>query len=293
MSWRPDSPIDLPGGRLGCGRHGLVICGQCCVDYSFMDEDEGNSVDESMKLDDEDEQLLNDPQVRRRGSGQATLGEKPLLRGFGAVMPKLFSASSSDTPQSLFPARVARKAIPNVTRFIHRWEKETFLVYTDGACLDNGQVNAKAGWACVFKPEDGGVTGRLENHGPFGDAAPQTSNRAELRAVISALRFRSWAGEGFSTLVIATDSEYVVKGATEWVSGWIRKGWKTAKGADVKNRDLWEAFLGEVEQWDDRRLKIRLWKIPREMNTEADRLAKEAAQGNDINGFQDIKGVLV
>ncbi|CAJ0553122.1 Ff.00g116340.m01.CDS01 [Fusarium sp. VM40] len=274
MSWRPDSPIDLPGGRLGCGSHGLVICGQCCVDYSFMDEDEENSADGSVRLTADDVQLY---------SGQATLGEKLLSRGVGAVMPKLFSASSSDTPQSLFPARVSRSAIPNVARFIHRREKETFLIYTDGACLDNGQANAKAGWACVFRPGDGGVTGRLENHGPFGDSAPQTSNRAELRAV----------GEGFSTLVIATDSEYVVKGATEWVSGWIRKSWKTAKGAGVKNRDLWEAFLGEVEHWDDRGLKIQLWKIPREINAQADKLAKEAAQGNDIDEFRDIKGVLV
>jgi ribonuclease HI len=55
-------------------------------------------------------------------------------------------------------------------------------------------------------------------------------------------------GGGFSTLVIATDSDYVVKGATEWVSSWIRKGWKTAKGTAVQNRDLWEALLGEVER---------------------------------------------
>jgi ribonuclease HI len=223
-----------------------------------MDEDGASSVDESVRLDAEDEQLLNAPQVHRLGSGQATLGGKPLSRGVGAV--------SSDTPQSLFPTGVSRKAIPNVTRFIHRREKETFLIYTDGACLDNGQANAKAGWACVFRPEDGGLTGRLENHGPFGDSAPQTSNRAELRAVIGALRFRYWVGEGFSTLVVATDSDYVVKSATEWVSGWIIKGWKTAKGASVKNRDLWEALLGEVEQWDDRGLKIQLWKIPRKIN---------------------------
>lgn len=298
MSWHPDSPIELPDGRLVCSSHRLIICGKCCVDYSFMDDvladtDGANSTDESPRIDAEFEQLLNDLQVHRLGSGQATLGEKPLSRSVGAFIPKLFSASSSDTPQSLFPARVSRKAIPNVTRFIHRWENEMFLIYTDGACLDNGQANAKAGWACVFKPEDAGIKGRLENHGPFGDPAPQTSNRAELRAVIAALRFRYWVGEGFSSLVIATDSDYVVKGATEWVSGWIRKGWKTAKGASVKNRDLWEAFLGEVEHWDDRGLKIQLWKIPREINAQADKLAKEAAQGNDIDGFQDIKGVLV
>jgi hypothetical protein len=37
-SWRPDSPVELPNGRLVCKRHGLVRCGICTVDYSFMDE---------------------------------------------------------------------------------------------------------------------------------------------------------------------------------------------------------------------------------------------------------------
>jgi ribonuclease HI len=38
MAWRPDYPVTLPDGRLVCGPHGLVICGYCTVDYSFMDE---------------------------------------------------------------------------------------------------------------------------------------------------------------------------------------------------------------------------------------------------------------
>jgi ribonuclease HI len=37
-----------------------------------------------------------------------------------------------------------------------------------------------------------------------------------------------------------TDSEYVKRGITEWLSGWKRKGWKTAAGQPVKNVDLWE-----------------------------------------------------
>jgi len=52
------------------------------------------------------------------------------------------------------------------------------------------------------------------------------------------------------------------------------RGWKTSKGAAVKNRDLWEAFCGEAERWDDREIEIQFWKIPREMNAEADALAK-------------------
>ncbi|KAH7174444.1 ribonuclease H-like domain-containing protein [Fusarium flagelliforme] len=304
MSWRPDSPTELPDGRLVCGAHGLVVCGICTVDYSFMDDagsdsNASASTESDIQLDAVGQQYLKDilrSKMRGEPSPVGVVENMGLSRGLGKVIPKAFPASSSDTPQDLFPVRISRKANPNITRFIHRWEKQTVLVYTDGACLNNGQADAKAGWACVFRPQEEGITasitGRLENHGPFKDAAEQTSNRAELRAVINALRSRHWISGGFSTLVIATDSDYVVKGATEWVEGWMGKGWKTSKGAVVKNRDMWEAFLGEVERWDGRGLKIQFWKIPRDMNVEADKLAKEAAQGDDVEEFLDPKGVL-
>ena len=41
-------------------------------------------------------------------------------------------------------------------------------------------------------------------------------------------------------VVLTTDSQYVRQGITEWMAGWIRRGWKTSGGEAVKNRDLWE-----------------------------------------------------
>src|SRR5262249_7138470 len=35
---------------------------------------------------------------------------------------------------------------------------------------------------------------------------------------------------------------YVIRGIREWIHGWRRRGWKTAEGADVLNRDLWETL---------------------------------------------------
>lgn len=112
--------------------------------------------------------------------------------------------------------------------------------------------------------------------------------------MIGALRYRAWSGEGFKSLVIATDSEYVVEGATRWVKGWLRRGWRTSTGAPVKNKDLWQTVLGEAERRGERGLKIRFWRIPREWNTEADRRAREAATDPDCpEKFRDIMGVLV
>ena len=117
------------------------------------------------------------------------------------------------------------------------------LIRTDGPCLDNGREDPKAGWAFWhgFGPSGDPLvaSGRLEKKGPFGDDGLQTSNRAELRAVIAALRFRYWPGEGFTTLVIATDSQYVVEGATNWARTWVENGWVRRAGGAVQNRDLW------------------------------------------------------
>lgn len=139
-----------------------------------------------------------------------------------------------------------------MTRFIRADDPESLLIYTDGACLGNGQVEPKGGWAFVFGPQELNTTAsineRLENQGPLGDYANPTSNRAELRAIIGALRYKNWASEGFTTLVLATDSEYVVKGATEWIRAWLRRGWRKSDGAVVSNVDMWQVFLGEVER---------------------------------------------
>ncbi|KAI1073341.1 hypothetical protein LB507_011668 [Fusarium sp. FIESC RH6] len=281
--------IELDNGRLACSSHGLIICGRCCVDYSFMDKGSGNSDDEpyqpanvSSRLKLSQNNAFNDLDFSPR-------------KGTGKILPTVFMPPSSATTHTLFPAGTSLRAIPEVTRFIHHDDPKTFLIYTDGACLNNGQENPRAGWAFVFRPRQSNattyVTGRLENKGPFGDDQSQTSNRAELRAIIGALGFRHWTGEGFTRLVFATDSEYVVKGATAWVSGWLRKGWKTSSGDRVKNRDLWEALLGELERWNVHGMRIQFWKIPREWNTEADQLAKEAAQGANDDEFTQPMGV--
>src|SRR5690606_35497928 len=43
-------------------------------------------------------------------------------------------------------------------------------------------------------------------------------------------------------VIILTDSMYVIRGCTEWIHGWRRRGWKTADGKDVLNRELWETL---------------------------------------------------
>ncbi|HAI93997.1 MAG TPA: ribonuclease HI, partial [Xanthomonadaceae bacterium] len=49
-------------------------------------------------------------------------------------------------------------------------------------------------------------------------------------------------------IVLHTDSQYVRQGITEWMPGWVRKQWKTASGAPVKNRELWERLNAAIAQ---------------------------------------------
>ncbi|KAJ5725476.1 uncharacterized protein N7483_006833 [Penicillium malachiteum] len=219
--------------------------------------------------------------------------------GTGRLIPKKFIPPDDEiTPQLLFPAGIGYRATPPVKRFIHRQNPRSFLVYTDGACLGNGTANPRAGCGIVFRPEshsaDNYVRFALESKGPRNDLHPQTSNRAELRAVIAACQFRIWSGEGFKTMVIATDSVYVVEGITTWIIGWIRREWRTNSRNLVKNRDLWECLLGEIERADEEGLDIQFWRIPREWNTDADRHAKiAAAEENRNENFTKRCGVLV
>ena len=83
----------------------------------------------------------------------------------------------------------------------------------------------------------------------FGGERATTNNRMELTAVIEALG----ALKRPSRVILHTDSQYVMKGITEWIRGWKVKGWKTASKEPVKNADLWrtldEAVARHEIQW--------------------------------------------
>lgn len=102
----------------------------------------------------------------------------------------------------------------------------TVEIYTDGACRGNP---GPGGWAALLS-----VEGREKEIA--GAEAMTTNNRMELTAVIRAL-------ESLRRPVSArvfTDSQYVRRGITEWVTAWKARGWLTADRKPVKNQDLWQ-----------------------------------------------------
>ncbi|MGD2179998.1 ribonuclease HI [Lusitaniella coriacea] len=104
--------------------------------------------------------------------------------------------------------------------------------YTDGACLGNP---GPGGWGLVINFVDGSVV-------EIGGAEEQTTNnRMEMQAAIAALKVLDAARQS-NPVTLYTDSEYVKKGITQWISGWKKKGWKTSKGEAVSNQDLWQSL---------------------------------------------------
>jgi ribonuclease HI len=100
------------------------------------------------------------------------------------------------------------------------------LVWTDGACQRNP---GPGGWAALLCWEDGIV----EEHS--GGLALTTNNVMEMTAALEGLR----ALPSGSRVCVVTDSRYLHDGMTSWIAGWKRKGWRTASGNPVKNKEIW------------------------------------------------------
>ncbi|MCK2047060.1 ribonuclease HI [Chromohalobacter moromii] len=156
----------------------------------------------------------------------------------------------------------------------------TIAIYTDGACSNNGQSNPQGGWGAVLMNSQGRrlkIAGKLQ-----GDTI--TNNRAELTAVIKALE----ALKRPVLVELTTDSEYVQKGATEWLSGWKRRGWKTASKAPVKNADLWRQLDALLQTYTVRFHWVRGHNGHPE-NELADSLAVAGAGGASVREYERIK----
>ena len=107
-------------------------------------------------------------------------------------------------------------------------------INTDGACRGNP---GPGGWAAIMS--SGGREKELSGAEPL-----TTNNRMEMTAAIRALE----ALKRPATVTLRTDSVYLLKGVTEWMEGWIKRGWRTASRKPVKNRDLWEQLAEVIEQ---------------------------------------------
>jgi ribonuclease HI len=109
---------------------------------------------------------------------------------------------------------------------------EAVEIWTDGACKGNP---GPGGWGVLLKM--GAIEKTLHGGEPL-----TTNNRMEMLAVIEALG----ALKRPCKVLLHVDSQYVMKGMTEWIHGWKQRGWRTADKKPVKNADLWQRMEEEV-----------------------------------------------
>lgn len=113
-------------------------------------------------------------------------------------------------------------------------------IYTDGSSRGNP---GPGGWAAIIITDTEVIElGGAEQH--------TTNNRMELLGAIKGLQ-EVGPHMHIEALEVFTDSEYVKKGMTEWITGWIAKGWKTSTKKPVLNQDLWEELHAEEKRLKD------------------------------------------
>ena len=102
---------------------------------------------------------------------------------------------------------------------------DAVIIYTDGACRGNP---GPGGWGVILN-----YKGKIKEL--YGAEKLTTNNRMELMAAIQALESLTRP----CLVQLNSDSSYVLKGITDWMPNWKKRGWKTAAKAPVKNEDLW------------------------------------------------------
>ncbi|WP_027896064.1 ribonuclease HI [Zestomonas thermotolerans] len=111
---------------------------------------------------------------------------------------------------------------------------ELVEIFTDGACKGNP---GPGGWGALLIYK--GVEKEL-----WGGEPETTNNRMELTAAIRGLAELKRPCQ----VRLVTDSEYVMRGITEWLPNWKKRGWKTAAKQPVKNADLWQQLDEQVSR---------------------------------------------
>jgi ribonuclease HI len=150
-------------------------------------------------------------------------------------------------------------------------------IFADGACSGNPGVG---GYGIILRSFD--HEKELSGCDPM-----TTNNRMELTAVIKALE----ALKKPCKVRLVTDSNYVVKGITEWIFSWRKNNWKNSQRQSVINRDLWERLLNLADTHDIQWEWVKGHKDHTE-NKRCDKIAKLAikkCRSKPIKYYPDIE----
>ena len=167
--------------------------------------------------------------------GKRTIAKRPLSSMNGdAVDPEKRSLVSHRPSGGKYPTpRPINDPAHNIYYLDSdsRSKRTALIVYTDGACPDNGRHKARAGYGVHVpsRPD-------LDEHGALSTCSRPTNQRAELTAILRAIEVT--AGEAVP-LEVRTDSMYSINCLTAWYRAWEKEDWKV----DKKNLDLIQEII--------------------------------------------------
>ncbi|MGH7669885.1 MAG: ribonuclease H family protein [Gemmatimonadaceae bacterium] len=154
-------------------------------------------------------------------------------------------------------------------------------IYADESCLGNGREGdnpGAAGGVIEYRGSDRDPVTRRD----FWLAEPATTNnRMALRSVIEAFRILALKNGRFQ-VVFTSDSQYLIRGMSEWVAGWMARGWRR-KGGPIENLSLWR---NAVEQVGPHRVQWQWVRghVGHVQNEYANHLATRAARDQTTSG---------
>lgn len=140
--------------------------------------------------------------------------------------------------------------------------EDKIIIYTDGACSGNP---GPGGWGIILMYKD------LKKEISGGEKNT-TNNIMEITAIIKGLKTLKKE----SSVEIYSDSSYVVNAFQQgWIYNWIKKGWKTASGEPVKNKELWMELFDLTKKHKVEFIKVK-GHSDNIYNNRCDELAREA-----------------
>ncbi len=144
-------------------------------------------------------------------------------------------------------------------------------IFTDGSSRGNP---GPGGWGSLIISSE-----KVVELG--GREAMTTNNRMEMMSAIEALK----SIDSSDPITLYSDSQYVIKGITEWIQGWIAKGWRNSQKKAVLNRDLWEELLKASQN------KEIMWKFVKGHadtagNIRCDEIATRFADGENMKLYK-------
>lgn len=171
-------------------------------------------------------------------------------------------------------------------------------IFTDGATFNNGKKDpdlpSLGGWGFVIADCYTGETLAEGKGGPGGEET--TISRMELEGAIQGI---TRAIKMFTKrsnfddpvrISVVSDSQYVVQGITDWIQGWISRGWKNNKNEPTPNRDQWELLACLSGVLEKTTLDITWVKVKGHSNVPLNEIADQLA-GSALLDEKALRGL--